>query len=121
MELVTLIRVGDPKSPKINVSRLLLIELDDGERVPVLTDGGWSSSGLWEDSDLKDLESTAIVVVGPDAPYDDFDEAHMAREYWEHLEHEAKLRNVDITAAQLSALPHHVEVSEDVVARVRSV
>lgn len=102
----------------MDASCLLSLELDDGERVPLLTDRGWASSELWEDADVADMESVALVVVGPDAPYDDVDEVYMARAHWAGLEREARCRNVDITAEQLSGLPHHVEFSEDVLARV---
>lgn len=118
MNLVTRVDVGDRRSSKENAKCLLSIELDDGERVPLLTDRGWGSSGSWTETSMEEMEVMALTVVGPDAPFGELTEEEMARGYWQHLEREARDRNVVISAEQLAGLPHHVEFTEVVFARV---
>lgn len=119
MELVTVVRVTDPTSRRVGVDCWLFLELDDGERLPLLTDRGWGSNQPWEQTDLKSMGPDALMVVGPDAPFGDLDEDDMARGHWAHLESTARRGGFRITAEQLSALPHRVEFTEDVIARVR--
>src|SRR5699024_5131855 len=109
MNLGTLVDVGDPLRNTVDATCLLSIELNDGERVPLLTDRGWASSGLWTQTSMEDLETDALMVVGPDAPFGDLTEDDMARGYWKGLEREARDRQVALSAEQLASLPHHVE------------
>ncbi|WP_114905904.1 hypothetical protein [Ornithinimicrobium murale] len=118
MELVTRVDVGDPRRTRVDAKCLLSIELDDGERVPLLTDRGWGSTALWTETSMEEMEADALTVVGPDAPFDDHTEEEMARGYWKTLEREARDRNLAITAEELAGLPHHVEFTEEVFTRV---
>lgn len=95
-------------------------ELDDGRRVLVLDDRGWSSSGTWSQVSSAEIEETARVVVGPDEPRDG--------ETWQEAEagHLAYIREilvgqgVEIGVAELRSLPHDVVLSTRLLDRIEA-
>lgn len=121
MKLVTLVSVADPDSRRVNLRCLLSIELDDGERVPLLADRGWGTTELWAQTTMAELEDVARMVSGPDDPSGDLSAEDAVRGYWRGVEREAKDRHVFVTAEQLADLPHHVEFNEDIFTRIEGV
>jgi hypothetical protein len=111
MRLVTTADADDQASGGVGVSAVLALELDDGERVPLLTDRGWGGPRTWEDLRVVDVEATTRTVVGPDEPSDDLTPQDMQAGHWAQLEHTAREHGVTITAAELAALPHDVELT----------
>lgn len=88
------------------------LELDDGRRILLLNDRGWSLSGpspLVVTADEADL--TTRAVVGPDGAYGDRTDEDMARDHWESLARDAADQGVEITADRLRQLPHDVILS----------
>jgi hypothetical protein len=67
---------------------------------------------------VEDIERTARDVVGPDEP----DEGHSWRDieasHWRALAQKLCEQGVDVEAAELEALPHDVELSDRVLARI---
>ena len=118
MQLVTRVDVGDPGSREVDADCLLLLELDDGRRVPLLADRGWCESQLWSQATLADLESVARMVVGPDAPFGDLTEDDMARDHWLALALQAQMQSLAVSAEDLARLPHRVEFTQGVLSRV---
>lgn len=98
MELLTRVDVGDLRRPQVDAMCLLSLELDNGERVPLLSDRGWGTTALWTETSMEEMERDARTVAGPDAPFGDHTEEDMARGYWTTLAREARARNVAITA-----------------------
>ena len=107
----------DPR--EISVSARHEAELDDGRRVLLLDDRGWSESGpsdVWQRTSLDDVVVTARVVVGPDEPFDRHTVEDMAAEHWEQLAGTLQQHGVAATADDLARLPHEVVLSDRLLA-----
>jgi hypothetical protein len=108
--------------------------LADGRRVVLLDDRGWTQSILtfgdhalstregrrspWEFVTRERLEENARDVVGPDEPYGNSTRAETEEGHWATLA--ARLGNVGVDAdwTELPALPHDVEFSVRLLARL---
>jgi len=123
IRLVTVVGVrGRPSSPReMSLSALHLAVLDDGRRLTLLDDRGWTESGpsdIWHHTSREEIEATARTVVGPDEPSGHDTAQHMATTHWEHLAGVLHRHGVQADARELSNLPHEVELSDRVVARL---
>jgi hypothetical protein len=131
-----------PNARTMNVRALHEAVLADGQRILLLNDRGWSQTmftvwasgpkpsdedrrqwelddpGVWAHETIEDVQETARSVVGPDGAYGDQTEADMEREHWEWIAQALCERGVGVTAAQLQQLPHDVELSKSVLARI---
>ena len=125
--LLTFIEIDEPASTphgadrEISVTALLELELTSGRRVTLLEDRGWSSSGpsnIWAYTSLKDLADTARMVVGPDEPHDALSHDDADQGYWAQMAVNAQVQGVHIEACDLAALPHDVDISQEIQARV---
>ncbi|WP_104431864.1 hypothetical protein [Kineococcus xinjiangensis] len=125
--LVTSIDLDTTAGPEANTERrmsidaLLELELVDGRRVTLLDDRGWASSGpsdLWSRTSLEDLAHDARTVVGPDEPPEGCSSEDAAAMHWDHLAATARNQGVRIAPEELAALPHDVEASADIQARL---
>jgi hypothetical protein len=138
--LLTLVDLNDghdegPEARRLDVSARLEAVLADGRRVVLLDDRGWSELGhidfdheptpeerarelsrirIWDHQTVEGMAETAREVVGPD---DDTD-AHVAA-HWSALAHDLRRQGVEVAAAELASLPHDVELSDRVLARIR--
>jgi hypothetical protein len=114
--------------------------LADGRRVVLLDDRGWSatqgyawseetseedrrrleldSASIWAYETVEEMERTARVVVGPDEPFEGHSQADMEASHWDALAGILRQRGIEIAAAELKALPHDVELSDAVLARL---
>jgi hypothetical protein len=113
--------------------------LADGRRVVLLDDRGWSErrsvirvEGLsksalaasakpqsrWASQTVEEIKQTARDVVGPDEPDRNHSRADMEASHWQALAEKLHKQDVDIEVAELEALPHDVEVSDRVLARI---
>jgi hypothetical protein len=112
--------------------------LADGRHVVLLDDRGWSSSlgvfstdgtpppvdwrdrlpSAWSFETVEGLQETARMVVGPDEPPDGRTHAEMEAGHWDALAGVLRQQGVEVGGAELSRLPHHVELSERLLARV---
>jgi hypothetical protein len=97
--------------------------LDDGRRVVLLDDRGWTSGGgppdaggPWAFETAEGMERTARTVVGPDGPFGARSQADMEADHWAALARVLRGYGIEVAAADLKALPHDVELS----ARVRA-
>jgi hypothetical protein len=114
--------LDDPRS--MSLSALHLAVLEDGRRVMLLDDRGWSASGppdIWRRTSVKEVEETARTVVGPDEPFDGYSHEDMESDHWAALAEALGQQGVLITAEQLSRLPHDVELSERLRTRLTGV
>jgi hypothetical protein len=112
--------------------------LADGRHVVLLDDRGWSgtvavawygepteeerraaeSRGIWEHETAQRLEHEARMVVGPDEPFGDETAADVERGHWATLARVLQQEGIAIEGPELMALPHDVELSERVLARL---
>ncbi|HWG95408.1 MAG TPA: hypothetical protein VNU66_14435 [Mycobacteriales bacterium] len=99
--------------PRVSVSLLHELELDDGRRVLLLDDRGFGSTASWSQVTRADVERDARTCVGPDEPFGDRTADDMARDHWAELAARA-----GVPAPELAALPHDVELHPDVEARL---
>jgi hypothetical protein len=115
VRLVTSIDVDGPSSERqISISARHEAELDDGRRVLLLDDRGWSGSGpadIWARTSVEELERTARTVVGPDEPFAGHTHQSMAAGHWSTLAGMLAQRGIAVDAAELAALPHDVVLS----------
>jgi hypothetical protein len=108
--------------------------LTDGRRVLLLNNRGWSqSTGIsssgeppmqenqsapWEFVTREQVEDSARSVVGPDEPYGDYTRAEMAAGHWATLAATLGREGVEVDATEVSGLPHDVELSDRLIARL---
>lgn len=126
--LVTSVDVDDddePQAARMSVSVRHEAELDDGRRVVLLDDRGWSSKSsahnIWDRTSAEELVRTAQKVVSP--AYDYSEEDGCSRDFVEGF-HFGMLvgilwqQGVVTSAPQLQEMPHDVELSDRVLARL---
>ena len=134
--LVTLVDVNDEVADprQMSVSALHEAELEDGRRVVLLDDRGWTSAALtayrgevpegrdqpdiWAVTSVEDVEETARVVVGPDEPPDGYSQGDAEAAHWDYLAGVLREQGVAVDAQELKRLPHDVVLSERLLARI---
>jgi hypothetical protein len=112
--------------------------LADGRRVMLLDDRGWSEQlsvvwddetsrqeralvqppGIWAYETVQQMERTARDVVGPDEPFEGRTQTDMEASHWDSLARVLQREGVEVDAAELRGLPHDVELSDRVLARI---
>lgn len=111
------VELPDPDhDSSIGFSALHLAVLDDSRRLTLLSDRGWGVSGppgIWGYTSVEEIEQEARMVVGPD---DDDPETPAC--HWAHLADALREQGVQVDAEQLRELPHHVELSAEIQARL---
>ncbi len=117
---------ADPREMSVTVRYQAV--LDDGRRVTLLDDRGWTSglrgAGVDEDTDAwrfaseREIEETASVVVGPDEPFGDRTQADMERDHWRGLAERLAADGVVVDADELQGLPHDVVLGDRLRARL---
>jgi hypothetical protein len=116
---------GGPDARRMSVSARHEAVLADGRRVVLLDDRGWTEElrggegGIWAHEAAEEIERTARVVVGPDEAFEGRTQAEMESSHWESLAQVLRQEGIEIHAAELGALPHDVELSDRVLARLR--
>jgi hypothetical protein len=118
--LLTFVDIDDRDARGLSVSALHQAVLDDGRRVVLLDDRGWTSSRGAAAASVSDIEETARVVVGPDEPSGDRSRTEMEVLHWESLVRTLREEGVVADVARLRGLPHEVELSGRVVALSRA-
>ena len=103
---------------RISVSARLAVVLDTGRSVLLLDDRGWSTTQKWSDASVEEIRETALVVVGPDEPFEDRTEEDMAADYWEYLSDLLERQDLAIDPAELRELPHEVRLSQRLLKRI---
>jgi hypothetical protein len=127
--LVTLADVdADADARRLSVSARHQAVLDDGRRVPLLDDRGWSETlhgpgaeeiaDIWAVTAEQDIAETARVVVGPDEPFDGRSQDDMERDHWNTLAEKLRVHGVVVDGGELKRLPHDVVLSDLLLARI---
>jgi hypothetical protein len=127
VRLVTHADVGEDVDPRrISVSARHEAVLEDGSRLLLLDDRGWTEElrgagangidDLWALTVERDIVETARVVVGPDEPFGGRSQDDMESDHW----NTENLRNhgVGADASELRQLPHDVVLSDRLRARL---
>jgi hypothetical protein len=127
-----------PDARRMSVKARHEAVLEDGGRVVLLDDRGWTQQlgahwtddapppqdwretlpSIWTFQTVEGLERNARCVVGPDAPVDGLTQAEMEASHWEALVTILREQGVDVDAAELKRLPHDVEISDGLRARL---
>lgn len=113
--------VDDPC--EMSFSTLHQAVLQDGRRVTLLDDRGWAVHGpadIWQQTSVEEIEADARTVVGPDEPYGSHSRTEMESDHWAYLTGILREQGVLVDSEELSRLPHHVELSERLQARIAS-
>jgi hypothetical protein len=102
--------------------------LDDGRRLLLLDDRGWTEAlrgaganeidELWGLTSERDIVETARVVVGPDEPFDGRSQDDMETDHWKALAETLRVQGVVVDASELRHLPHDVVLSDRLRARL---
>jgi hypothetical protein len=108
-----------PDARRISVRARHEAVLADDRRVALLNDRGWSG-GTWAEETAEEMERTARFVVGPDEPFEGRTQDDMEADHWNSLARVLQQQGVEVDAAELKALPHDVELSDRVLARLRA-
>jgi hypothetical protein len=105
--------------------------------VVLLDERGWSQSTIlsfgdrespargerlspWQGVTQENIEETARTVVGPDGAYGAHTQAEMDEGHWSYLAATLDEQGVAVDATDLRALPHEVELSDRLLARLGS-
>lgn len=116
---------GDPRSMSVSARHEAV--LDDGSRVLLLDDRGWTGSLRGADADTMDawtretedeIAFTARTVVGPDEPFGDRSYEDMATDHWDALAGTLRAHGIAADGHDLRRLPHDVVLSERLRARL---
>ena len=132
--LVTFVDVREEASDErqTSVSARHEAELDDGRRVPLLDDRGWTSSTVragrgassrtqldpWFLVSAEEIEETARFVVGPDEPFEGRSQDEMEATHWAYLADVLRQQGVVVAADDLKRLPHDVVLGERLQSRI---
>ena len=141
--LLTFVDIADedddgPDARRMSVSARHEAVLADGRRVVLLDDRGWSEElavvgedepspqerghverpGVWAYQTVEEMERTARDVVGPDEPFEGRTRADMEASHWDSLARVLQQERVEVEAAELRGLPHDVELSDRLLARI---
>jgi hypothetical protein len=73
---------------------------------------------IWTFQTVEWLERIARDVVGPDEPLEGLTQAEIEASHWEALATILREHGVDVEAAQLKEVPHDVEISARLRARL---
>jgi hypothetical protein len=116
----------DPR--RISVSARHEAVLDDGSRLLLLDDRGWTEElrgagaheigDLWALTSERDVVETARAVVGPDEPFGGHTQDDMETDHWAALAETLRAQGVVADADELKQLPHEVELSDRLRARL---
>jgi hypothetical protein len=129
VRLVTLADVReDVDARRISVSARHEAELEDGSRVLLLDDRGWTQAlrgagangidDLWVLTPEHDIAETTRVVVGPDEPYGGRSQDDMETDHWNALAETLRAHGVVVDVSELRQLPHDVVLSDRLLARL---
>jgi hypothetical protein len=140
VRLLTFVDIAneDPDRRRMSMSARHEAVLADGRRVVLLDDRGWSAelrvvgggersrqerrvvellgTGTYET--VEQIERTARAVVGPDEPFEGRTQAEMEASHWDSLARILHQEGIEAQAAELKALPHDVELSDGLLARL---
>jgi hypothetical protein len=102
--------------------------LEDGSRLLLLDDRGWTEElrgagadeidDLWALTPERDIVETARMVVGPDEPVGGRSQDDMETDHWNALAEILLAQGVVVDADELRQLPHDVELSDRLRARL---
>ncbi len=119
---------ADPREMSITARHEAV--LDDGRRVTLLDDRGWTSAlrgagvaettDAWRFASEREIVETARVVVGPDEPFEGRTQVDMERDHWAWLAAKLSGAGVVVDPADLARLPHDVVLSEQLRQRLGS-
>jgi hypothetical protein len=116
---------GDPRTMSVSARHEAV--LDDGSRVLLLDDRGWSGTlrgALADETDAWAFETedeilrTARTVVGPDEPFGNRSQEDMEDGHWATLAGTLRAHGVTADAGELRRLPHDVVLGEELRARL---
>jgi hypothetical protein len=125
--LVTLVELGPDIAGQVGFSARHEAVLEDGRRLLLLDDRGWSTSlprstgdsdaapdlpDFWATTSTEEIEETTRVVVGPDEPFGEHSQEDMERDHWAYLAGILRDQGVAVDPEELRTLPHDVVFSE---------
>jgi hypothetical protein len=127
--LVTVADLGDSAGDRrIAVSARVEAVLDDGRRLVLLDGRGWSAElrgagasevdDIWTSATEAEIVRTADFVVGPDEPFGGRSQDDTERDHWNALAETLREQGVPMDGAELRRLPHDVELSDLLRARL---
>jgi hypothetical protein len=118
----------DVDRPRISVSARHEAVLDDGGRLLLLDDRGWTEElrgagadefdDLWALTPERDIVETARMVVGPDEPLRGRSQDEIETDHWNALTEILHAHGAVVDADELRRLPHDVVLSERLRARL---
>jgi hypothetical protein len=131
--LVTRVELEQELAEQLTFSARHEAVLEDGRRLLLLDDRGWSSSlvrttgdpeaagdvpGFWAVTSAEDIEETSRVVVGPDEAFGGRSQADMERDHWANLAGILREQGIAVEPDELKGLPHDVVLSETILSQL---
>lgn len=110
---------ANPAHPeRVSIRVRFELELADGRRLLLLNDRGWGCSGTWSELTMEEIVMNARGVVGPDEPPQGRSREEQANLYWAAMHRILQRQGVTLGEDELRQLPHDVEISDRLLARV---
>jgi hypothetical protein len=119
---------GEVDPRRITVSVRHEAVMDDGSRLLLLDDRGWTQEArgaganeiddLWSITSERDIVETARAVVGPDEPFGGHSQDYMETSHWNTLAEHLRAQGVVADAGDLRRLPHDIVLSDRLRARL---
>ncbi len=110
-----------PDARQISVLARHEAALDDGRRVLLMDDRGWSESGppnIWVETSVQEIVDTTRAVVGPDEPFGGRSHQDMEAEHWAQSGWGPRGARNCCGRPGPEATTHNVVLSERLLARI---
>jgi hypothetical protein len=137
LETVVDLRSDEVDSRTMSLSARHEAVLADGRRVLLLDGRGWTSTlmsmrgrdeggspengaDIWASTSVEEIERSARTVVGPDEPFGGHTRDEVEAGHWSYLSDVLRQQGILADAEELKQLPHHVALSQRLLARVHS-
>ncbi len=95
---------------QVSVAVRLELVLENGGKILLLDDRGWGTNQQWTVVSETGIRQTALVVVGPDEPFEGMSQKSAAADHWQYLGLIAQQHGFVIGPLELCLLTHEVRL-----------
>jgi hypothetical protein len=116
--LVTVVDLDDRDPSGHSAWAHLHAALRQGTWLVLLNDRGWSSGAAIAERSLREIETTARMVVGPDGPGPGQTDEQVEGLHWQFLVRKLHDAGIEVEVGELRRLPHDIEIGDRLRSRL---